>query len=103
MPLFQSAPAQSIAFLPLTLQSNIGFALSVRRGVARMFRSVEDENVTGYCLGRDKIGILGHIPSSIDLVRVVDSLDDFDTRGSVGIERSDLCEMACSAGERHAQ
>ena len=68
-----------------------------------MFRSVEDENVTGYCLGRDKIGILGHIPSSIDLVRVVDPLDDFDTRGSVGIERSDLCEMACSAGERHAQ
>lgn len=91
MTLLQSTPAKPVTLLPLTPQPNVGFALPIRRRLARMLRSVKDENIAGYCLGSDQVCILRHVSSTVDLMRMVDALDDLDARWGVGIVRPNFC------------
>ena len=51
-----------------------------------MLRPIKDKYIAGYRLGCDKVGILGHISSSVDLVWVIDPLNDLDACGRVSVE-----------------
>ena len=44
-----------------------------------MLGPIEDVDVSGHSLGREEVGVLRHVPSSVDLSVVRDGLDCFDT------------------------
>ena len=75
---FSRVPRQAIAFLRVPSEGDVGLADVVGR-VGRVFCSVKDKDGAHDGLGRDQVGVLGHVAGSVDFAFVVDGLDDFDS------------------------
>ena len=72
-----------VPFLLLSHKPNIRFRLAVAVRLARMFRPVEDQYLSGRAFGGNQIGVLRHVPSLVDFARVSYLLNDlyFRCRG----------------------
>ena len=69
----------NIPFTRLSRQPDIWFTQSTLLWFARMLRPIEHQDLPTDRLGRDEIWVLGHIPGTVDLARMVDPLDDVDS------------------------
>jgi hypothetical protein len=67
--------------LLLPFQLHIRFANSSFPWYARVSRPVEHINISADSLSSDKVGVLWHITSTVDLILVIDPLDDSHTGG----------------------
>jgi hypothetical protein len=52
--------------------------------------TIKDQHIPHPRLGRDEVGVLGHVSRAVDLVLVVDGLLDADSGGGLRV-RSELC------------
>jgi hypothetical protein len=67
-------------FLGLANEADIGFAHAPAFGLARVLRTIKDEHLARYGLGRDQVWVLWHVARAVDLPGVVDPLYDVDAR-----------------------
>jgi hypothetical protein len=64
----------------LSRQSNVRLASPSRTSLASVLRPVKHKHLSARRLGREQVGVLGHVPSAVDLALVVDRLDRFEAR-----------------------
>ena len=81
MPLPIRTPRQPIPLPLLPHQPDIGLAHAPPLGLARVLRPIKHKHLPAHRLGRDEVGVLGHVPRAVDFAFVVDALDDLDARG----------------------
>ena len=77
-------PGEAVALLAVALEDEIGFEGAVGLGLRRVLRPVEDVSLRRDGLGGNQVGVLRHVPRTIDLTLVVDLLRDLDLAGGAG-------------------
>lgn len=90
--LLRWVPAQTIPFLGVAAQSDVGSAQAVGR-LRRVLGAVKDGHGPLRGLGGEQVRILRHVSRSIHFAVVIDGLLDLDARSNIGM-CSDLCSTS---------
>jgi hypothetical protein len=81
-------PHSPFALLPF--EPDVRPALLPFRRLGLVLCTIKDQHIPHPRLGRDEVGVLGHVSRAVDLVLVVDGLLDADSGGGLRV-RSELC------------